>query len=254
MLARPRLGQRHLQAPEGCQRRQCSWQAAALSSLSPCERLASSRTTHQPSRLPHRLGLNFDNCGFCEFLPTGQTFGLNCWREPISRSRSNGSKSPSRTAGSESSACLAFIEVERAASDAIAGGREDAESSTSTSWRTRSASSRTARSSLAMHRWRSEARSGSIQAIGEWRLRPVVYRRSAFCGARKLPGLRGLGCATRPFWAGTRDLRRRRLHLTHPTPEPRPRPRSTVHGPILHCDHRACCALGSSRQYYGWGR
>ena len=32
---------------------------------------------------------------------------LDCLREPISRSRSNGSKSPSRTAGSESSACLA---------------------------------------------------------------------------------------------------------------------------------------------------
>ena len=38
---------------------------------------------------------------------TGQTSGLNCLREPISRSRSNGSKSRSRTAGSESSACLA---------------------------------------------------------------------------------------------------------------------------------------------------
>ena len=35
----------------------------------------------------------------------GSTFGLNCLREPISRSRSNGSKSRSRTAGSESSAC-----------------------------------------------------------------------------------------------------------------------------------------------------
>src|SRR4051812_35042133 len=31
----------------------------------------------------------------------------NCSREPTSRSRSSGSKSPSRTAGSESSACLA---------------------------------------------------------------------------------------------------------------------------------------------------
>ena len=40
-------------------------------------------------------------------VSTGQTFGLNCLREPISRSRSNGSKSRSRTAGSESSACLA---------------------------------------------------------------------------------------------------------------------------------------------------
>ena len=36
-----------------------------------------------------------------------QTFGLICLRDPISRSRSNGSKSRSRTAGSESSACLA---------------------------------------------------------------------------------------------------------------------------------------------------
>jgi RNA-directed DNA polymerase len=34
------------------------------------------------------------------------SIGLNCSREPTSRSRSNGSKSPSRTAGSESSACL----------------------------------------------------------------------------------------------------------------------------------------------------
>ena len=41
------------------------------------------------------------------FVSTGQAFGLNCSREPTSRSRSNGSKSPSRTAGSESSACLA---------------------------------------------------------------------------------------------------------------------------------------------------
>src|SRR6516162_1360208 len=41
------------------------------------------------------------------FVSTGQAFGLNCSREPTSRSRSNGSKSPNRTAGSESSACLA---------------------------------------------------------------------------------------------------------------------------------------------------
>ena len=40
-------------------------------------------------------------------VSTGQTFGPNCLREPISRSRSNGPKSRSRTAGSESSACLA---------------------------------------------------------------------------------------------------------------------------------------------------
>src|ERR1700722_12654097 len=33
-------------------------------------------------------------------VSTGQTFGLNCLREPISRSRSNGPKSRSRTAGS----------------------------------------------------------------------------------------------------------------------------------------------------------
>ena len=36
-----------------------------------------------------------------------QASGLNCSREPTSRSRSSGSKYPSRTAGSESSACLA---------------------------------------------------------------------------------------------------------------------------------------------------
>src|SRR5271169_4395564 len=40
-------------------------------------------------------------------VSTGQASGLNCSREPISRSRSSGSKYPSRTAGSESSACLA---------------------------------------------------------------------------------------------------------------------------------------------------
>jgi hypothetical protein len=38
---------------------------------------------------------------------TGQTSGLICSKEPTSRSRSSGSKYPSRTAGSESSACLA---------------------------------------------------------------------------------------------------------------------------------------------------
>src|SRR5215470_3995879 len=38
---------------------------------------------------------------------TGQASGLNCSREPTSRSRSNGSKSLSRRAGSESSACHA---------------------------------------------------------------------------------------------------------------------------------------------------
>src|SRR5271155_4003734 len=43
-------------------------------------------------------------------VSTGQTFGLDCLREPISRSRSNGSKSRSRTAGSESSACLAVVD------------------------------------------------------------------------------------------------------------------------------------------------
>jgi hypothetical protein len=36
-----------------------------------------------------------------------QAYGLNCSKEPISRNRSNGSKYPSRTAGSENSACLA---------------------------------------------------------------------------------------------------------------------------------------------------
>src|SRR5208282_4399455 len=40
-------------------------------------------------------------------VSTGQAFGLNCSREPTSRGRSGGSKYPSRTAGSESSACLA---------------------------------------------------------------------------------------------------------------------------------------------------
>jgi len=40
-------------------------------------------------------------------VSTGQASGLNCSREPTSRSRSNGSKYPSRTAGSESSASLA---------------------------------------------------------------------------------------------------------------------------------------------------
>ena len=34
------------------------------------------------------------------------TFGLNCSREPTGRSRSSGSKYPSRTVGSENSACL----------------------------------------------------------------------------------------------------------------------------------------------------
>ena len=40
-------------------------------------------------------------------VSTGPAFGLNCSKEPTSRSRSSGSKSPSRTVGSESSACLA---------------------------------------------------------------------------------------------------------------------------------------------------
>ena len=39
-------------------------------------------------------------------VSTGPAFGLNCSKEPTSRSRSSGSKSPSRKAGSESSACL----------------------------------------------------------------------------------------------------------------------------------------------------
>src|SRR6266446_5317644 len=44
-------------------------------------------------------------------VSTGQASGLNCSREPTSRSRSNGSKYPSRTAGSESSASLASSTV-----------------------------------------------------------------------------------------------------------------------------------------------
>src|SRR6202790_5466206 len=43
-------------------------------------------------------------------VSTGRASGLNCSREPTSRSRSSGSKYPSRTAGSESSACLALLD------------------------------------------------------------------------------------------------------------------------------------------------
>jgi len=43
-------------------------------------------------------------------VSTGQASGLNCSREPTSRSRSNGSKYPSRTAGSESSASPCVVD------------------------------------------------------------------------------------------------------------------------------------------------
>ena len=50
-------------------------------------------------------GMTIDDAG-TTCVSTGQAFGLNCSREPISRSRLSGLKSPNRTVGSESSACL----------------------------------------------------------------------------------------------------------------------------------------------------
>ena len=43
-------------------------------------------------------------------MSIGQAFGLDCSRELTNRNRSSGLKYPSRTAGSESSACLAVVD------------------------------------------------------------------------------------------------------------------------------------------------
>ena len=50
-------------------------------------------------------GMTVEDATTC--VSTGQAYGLDCSKEPTSRSRSNGLKSPSRMAGSESSAYLA---------------------------------------------------------------------------------------------------------------------------------------------------
>ena len=79
------------------------------------------------------------------------------------------------------------------------------------------------------------------------RERPSIGDRS--CAAQKPLGLHGLGCAGRPSWAGTRDLRRRQLQRTRPTLEFRPRSGSSVHDPAQRQQIESETAAASRR---GW--
>src|SRR5580693_9777946 len=81
-------------------------------------------------------------------------------------------------------------------------------------------------------------------ANGEGR-KGLPYERSVL--RRSKTAFPSLGCAGRPSWAGTRDLRRRQLQRTRPTLEFRPRSGSSVHDPAQRQQIESETAAASQR-------